>query len=155
MNVANHQVVVSGPVVSVHLRFVGIDVVGECDTPSLSFQGEPDKPNPRKKLRGGESSRSDCSISVDRKSISTVAESFKSQFIPGADAVVFEEAANPFPAAEEIPGCAGFCIRTNIGADALVQAVKHYLNLTVKRIAALARWADAIGREKIAQVGDI
>ena len=51
VNVADDKMVVVRPVVPVHLGLLGVNVVGENDTPPLPLKGEPHETDAGKKLR--------------------------------------------------------------------------------------------------------
>ena len=69
MNVTDNEMIVLRPIVAIHLRLVGIDIVRKDNVPALVLQCEPYETDARKEFRGTESRLSRISAWLDGKPV--------------------------------------------------------------------------------------
>ena len=99
VDIADNKVVVRRPIVAVHFRFVGVDVVRKDNLPALMLQSEPHQTNAREEFDG---KRATAAVrSRHGEAIAARVEPFQRQFVARADLVVLEETADPSSAPEE------------------------------------------------------
>ena len=95
VDVVNNKVIVVGPILAIHLGFVGINVIGVNDLPARLLQSEAYQTDAGKKLRGSARRMRILRFRCDGKSIFAFGKFFEGQDRAGLDLVVLLKLGEP------------------------------------------------------------
>ena len=111
------------PVVAVHDRLVGIDVVREDDIPVLPFQCQADQSDAGEEF-GGFRAGVAVSRGCSREAIGPFCEAFQQQAVARSDLMMLEERPDPGAVSEVAAWFAGRRIRADVGVDCFAESVE-------------------------------
>ena len=155
MNVLDQQMVVIGPIVTVHFRLVRIDVVGEHDFPPMSLQGEADQADAGEELGGRKGAAARECLSRKGQAIPPRLDVIQGQQVSRRDLMPLKESSDPLAAAKEAPGLPIGGAGPDVRSDDFAQSIEFQFDAASIAVRSPAWRPDAIRGNEIEMLTNV